>query len=439
MPEINWYPGHMAKTKKILETQIRSVDAVIELCDARAPKATRNPDLVRLTGGKTRILILNKADLASDAATAQWLAYYKKYGVTALKYQSVGGRAKEIFRFIENAARPAVERMKARGANKTVRVMVVGIPNVGKSTFINHLRGAAVAKTSDRPGVTRSNQWVKITPYLELLDTPGMLWPKLEDQGSARVLAFLGSIRDQIMDGEELATQLLETLLRIAPAQTRARYKLPEDAAGRLPEELLELVGLDPKRTLDSYPHELSGGQRQRVLIAMALTRDPQLVICDEPTTALDETVQKQVIKLLNRLQEELGFAMVFVSHDLALVAEVANSITVMYAGQVVEQGPVRDIMTEPIHEYTRGLLGSVLSIEAGGARLHQVPGSVPSPKDFPEGDRFRPRSSHPDKTSNVRPMLKRVANSDHYYAELPDSELKRLGIKPYLPEGVLL
>ena len=232
----------MAKTKKILETQIRSVDAVIELCDARAPKATRNPDLVRLTGGKTRILILNKADLASDAATAQWLAYYKKYGVTALKYQSVGGRAKEIFRFIENAARPAVERMKARGANKTVRVMVVGIPNVGKSTFINHLRGAAVAKTSDRPGVTRSNQWVKITPYLELLDTPGMLWPKLEDQGSARVLAFLGSIRDQIMDGEELATQLLETLLRIAPAQTRARYKLPEDAAGRLPEELLELA-----------------------------------------------------------------------------------------------------------------------------------------------------------------------------------------------------
>lgn len=242
MPEINWYPGHMAKTKKILETQIRSVDAVIELCDARAPKATRNPDLVRLTGGKTRILILNKADLASDAATAQWLAYYKKYGVTALKYQSVGGRAKEIFRFIENAARPAVERMKARGANKTVRVMVVGIPNVGKSTFINHLRGAAVAKTSDRPGVTRSNQWVKITPYLELLDTPGMLWPKLEDQGSARVLAFLGSIRDQIMDGEELATQLLETLLRIAPAQTRARYKLPEDAAGRPPEELLELA-----------------------------------------------------------------------------------------------------------------------------------------------------------------------------------------------------
>ena len=115
------------------------------------------------------------------------------------------------------------------------------------------------------------------------------------------------------------------------------------------------------------------------------------------------------------------------------------NSITVMYAGQIVEQGPVKDILCSPVHEYTRGLLGSVLSIEAGGARLHQVPGSVPSPKDFPAGDRFTPRSSHPDKVSQMRPMLKRVPNTDHYYAELPDSELKRLGIKPYLPEGVLL
>ena len=193
------------------------------------------------------------------------------------------------------------------------------------------------------------------------------------------------------------------------------------------------------KRQLGSYPHELSGGQRQRVLIAMALTRDPKLIIADEPTTALDVTVQKQVIDLLNKLQKELGFAMVFVSHDLALVAEVANSITVMYAGQVVEQGPVTDILCHPVHEYTRGLLGSVLSIEAGGARLHQVPGSVPSPKDFPEGDRFTPRSSHPDKVSQLRPVLKRVEGTDHYYGELPDSELKRLGIKPYVPGGPLI
>ena len=196
---------------------------------------------------------------------------------------------------------------------------------------------------------------------------------------------------------------------------------------------------LDLEHLLDRKPKALSGGQRQRVLIAMALTRDPKLIIADEPTTALDVTVQKQVIDLLNKLQKELGFAMVFVSHDLALVAEVANSITVMYAGQVVEQGPVSDILCHPVHEYTRGLLGSVLSIEAGGTRLHQVPGSVPSPKDFPAGDRFTPRSSHPDKVSQLRPVLKRVSDSDHYYAELPDSELKRLGIKPYVPGGAII
>ena len=204
--------------------------------------------------------------------------------------------------------------------------------------------------------------------------------------------------------------------------------------------DMLRKVGIpSPEKRIDDYPHQMSGGMRQRVMIAMALSCNPKLLIADEPTTALDVTVQKQVIDLLNKLQKELGFAMVFVSHDLALVAEVANSITVMYAGQVVEQGPVTDILCHPVHEYTRGLLGSVLSIEAGGARLHQVPGSVPSPKDFPEGDRFTPRSSHPDKVSQLRPVLKRVEGTDHYYGELPDSELKRLGIKPYVPGGPLI
>ena len=189
----------------------------------------------------------------------------------------------------------------------------------------------------------------------------------------------------------------------------------------RTAEDLLELVGLDPVRTLESYPHELSGGQRQRVLIAMALTRDPKLVIADEPTTALDVTVQKQVIELLNSLREKLGFAMVFVSHDLALVAEVAHSITVMYAGQVVEQAPTVELLSNPVHEYTRGLLGSVLSIEAGTGRLHQVPGTVPSPKDFPTGDRFAPRSSHPEVGLDIRPVLTKVDGDEgHYYAALP-------------------
>ena len=153
----------------------------------------------------------------------------------------------------------------------------------------------------------------------------------------------------------------------------------------------------------------------------MALTRDPKLVIADEPTTALDVTVQKQVIELLNKLRDELGFAMVFVSHDLALVAEVAHSITVMYAGQVVEQASTVELMTDPRHEYTRGLLGSVLSIEAAFGRLHQVPGAVPSPKGFPSGDRFAPRSSHPHVGSDVRPVMRRVEGSWHFYADHPE------------------
>lgn len=238
--------------------------------------------------------------------------------------------------------------------------------------------------------------------------------------------------------GREIAMVYQDALSSLNPSMLiRAQMKqLTKRGGTRSAEELLELVGLDPERTLGSYPHELSGGQRQRVLIAMALTRDPKVVIADEPTTALDVTVQSQVIELLNKLQKELGFAMVFVSHDLALVAEVANSVTVMYAGQVVERGPVRDILTATIHEYTRGLLGSVLSIEAGSDRLHQIPGSVPSPADFPEGDRFTPRSSHPDKVSSVRPVLKCVPGTQHYYAELPDDELKRLGIEPHSNGG---
>ena len=273
----------------------------------------------------------------------------------------------------------------------------------------------------------------------------GLLDPKAKVSGEilydGQNLLNMDQKQMNALRGREIAMIYQDALSSLNPSMLiKAQMKqLTKRGGTRTAEELLELVGLDPKRTLDSYPHELSGGQRQRVLIAMALTRDPKLIIADEPTTALDVTVQKQVIDLLNKLQKELGFAMVFVSHDLALVAEVANSITVMYAGQVVEQGPVSDILCHPVHEYTRGLLGSVLSIEAGGTRLHQVPGSVPSPKDFPEGDRFTPRSSHPDKVSQLRPVLKRVSDSDHYYAELPDSELKRLGIKPYVPGGAII
>ncbi|WP_255719845.1 dipeptide/oligopeptide/nickel ABC transporter permease/ATP-binding protein [Brachybacterium sp. ACRRE] len=218
----------------------------------------------------------------------------------------------------------------------------------------------------------------------------------------------LGSKQLNALRGHDVAMIYQDALSSLNPSMLiRSQMKQLTSRGGtRSAEELLELVGLEPARTLASYPHELSGGQRQRVLIAMALTRDPRLVIADEPTTALDVTVQRQVVELLERLREELGFAMVFVSHDLALVSQLAHRITVMYAGQVVEQGRTAQILTDPRHEYTRGLLGSVLSIEARAERLLQVPGTVPSPREFATGDRFAPRSQDPSARPDVRPRL---------------------------------
>ena len=236
---INWYPGHMAKSRRLLREQLRAVDAVIELCDARAPLATRNPDLARLTQGKTRILVLNKADLADDAQTARWLARFRGEGLTAMRFNSNGGKVKEILGHIEAASKPALERYAARGVRKTIRFMVIGIPNVGKSTFINRLHGSAIVKSGDRPGVTRANQWVKIGPFLEILDTPGMLPPRMDDQEGAKLLACLGSIRDEIMDTEALAGHLMALLYARYPDALRARYKLPEDCGGE-PHELIE-------------------------------------------------------------------------------------------------------------------------------------------------------------------------------------------------------
>ena len=229
----------------------------------------------------------------------------------------------------------------------------------------------------------------------------------------ARDKAFAG------LRGEQIAMVYQDALSSLNPSMLiKDQMEQLTKRGGRLsPEELLRLVKLDPRRTLRSYPHELSGGQRQRVLIAMALSRSPKLVVADEPTTALDVTVQRQVVDLLNELREQLGFAMVFVSHDLALVASLAHRVTVMYAGQVVESGAVREILSDARHEYTRGLLGSVLSIEAGAQRLHQIPGSVPSPHDFASGDRFATRSLDPS-ADPLRPLvLERVGARDHVFA----------------------
>lgn len=225
---INWYPGHMARAKKKLMEQLSRVDVVVELCDARIPRASRNPELGDLVKNKKRLLILNKADLAEEAQTRAWLAYYRAQGMDCMSFDSAKGRAKDVIARIERAASEAVARMAARGVKKTVRVMIVGVPNVGKSTFTNKVNGASIARTGDRPGVTRSNQWVRITPYLELLDTPGLLWPRLDDQNDAQALAFVGTINDQIMDQQMLAIRLLERLMEIKPSAAMQRFKIKD-------------------------------------------------------------------------------------------------------------------------------------------------------------------------------------------------------------------
>ena len=255
----------------------------------------------------------------------------------------------------------------------------------------------------------------------------GLLDPKADIRGrilfDGRDLLTMSAKERNALRGHDIAMIYQDALSSLNPAMLiRSQMKQLTSRGGtRTAEDLLELVGLDPARTLASYPHELSGGQRQRVLIAMALTRDPRLVIADEPTTALDVTVQAQVVELLLRLQKELGFAMLFVSHDLALVAELTHRVTVMYAGQVVEQGTTREVLTQPVHEYTRGLLGAVLSIEDGSDRLHQVSGVVPSPRDFPAGDRFAPRSSDPGRYAGVTPVRRQIAGTEHFYSAHPD------------------
>lgn len=224
--------------------------------------------------------------------------------------------------------------------------------------------------------------------------------------------------------GEQIAMVYQDALSSLNPSMKikDQMEQLTRRGGRKTPAELLDMVKLDPVRTLASYPHELSGGQRQRVLIAMALSRSPKIVVADEPTTALDVTVQKQVVDLLNELREQLGFAMVFVSHDLALVASLAHRITVMYAGQVVESAQASELLRNPKHEYTRGLLGAVLSIEADAVRLHQIPGTVPSPRDFAPGDRFAPRSLRSDADPDQKLVLTPVGaagggDADHYWA----------------------
>ena len=238
---INWYPGHMAKARRELAESLKLIDVVVEIVDARAPAASRNPDFDDLFASKSRVVLLNKSDLADPSASKTWMKEYRTKGISAGEIVSTSNSGKaQAVRLIEEAAREEVERMKAKGVNKTIRALVVGIPNVGKSTFINRIAGEARAKVGDKPGVTKGKQWVKITPYLELLDSPGLLWPKLENQTMARHLAYLGSIRDEVLELEELAWNLIRELRSICPDALYARFKKLDDNTPE--EELLDAV-----------------------------------------------------------------------------------------------------------------------------------------------------------------------------------------------------
>ncbi len=240
---IQWFPGHMAKTKRKIKEQLKLVDAVAEITDARIPVSSRNPDIPELIGDKPHIIVLNKCDMADKAETAKWIDIYKKSGISAVAADCKSGKGLVEFKnCVLSLLSDKIAKNKEKGmAGKSVRIMIVGIPNVGKSSFINKLSSNSKAKVENRPGVTRMNQWYKVGNGLELLDTPGVLWPKFEDETVGEHLAFTGAVSDRIIDTELLAMRLLATLSKSYPELLEQRYKIsefPED-----PYDMLCLLG----------------------------------------------------------------------------------------------------------------------------------------------------------------------------------------------------
>lgn len=243
--EINWYPGHMAKTRRMVLENLKNIDIVVEILDARIPKASKNPDIADLISNKPKMLILNKSDLSDPVQNNKWLAYYTQEGYSTILYnsKSSGVSGKSIFlQTVKDLYKEKAERNLKRGMiNRAIRLMILGIPNVGKSTLINNLSGTKSAKAEDRPGVTRGKQWISLSNGIDLLDTPGILWPRLEDRETAVKLAITGAIKDNILDLEALSIKLLYILVQSYREQLKVRYKLddiPEDI-----NELLKLIG----------------------------------------------------------------------------------------------------------------------------------------------------------------------------------------------------
>lgn len=246
MQTIQWFPGHMTKTKRQIQSSLKLVDAVAEIIDARIPVSSRNPDLAKLVQNKPRVILLNKCDMANQTATKMWIDYFKKQNLVAIPVDCKSGRGLDKFAPAVNTVMShKIARLKEKGmVNPTIRIMIVGIPNVGKSSFINKMVKKNRAKVEDRPGVTRGNQWYTIAKNFEMLDTPGVLWPKFDDKTVGEHLAFTGAVKDQILDIELLAVRLLDFIKELKPADFITRFKLEnEDIENIDSYELLKMIG----------------------------------------------------------------------------------------------------------------------------------------------------------------------------------------------------
>lgn len=249
-----WYPGHMSKAKRQMQEDIKLVDVILELVDARIPFSSKNPDIDELSRGKARVLLLNKSDLADERITAEFQKYYERKGFFVCCVNAKGGSGiKKVMEVVRAACKEKIERDRAKGMiNRPIRAMIAGIPNVGKSTFINSFAGKACAKTGNKPGVTKGKQWIRLSRELELLDTPGILWPKFEDQRVGLHLAMIGSINEDLLDQNELAIKLLEYCHHNYPGAVTERYRVEECEDGA---ELL--AGIAQKRACKKKGGEL--------------------------------------------------------------------------------------------------------------------------------------------------------------------------------------
>ncbi|MBQ7981011.1 MAG: ribosome biogenesis GTPase YlqF [Oscillospiraceae bacterium] len=281
IPSIQWFPGHMTKTKRMIKASLPLVDAVVEILDARVPESSRNPDLQSLIEGKPRIIILNKCDTADDASTQKWISWYRNQGVVAIAADCRSGKGLNKFiPAVKQVLAELIQKYESKGMKgRVLHLMVVGIPNVGKSSFINRLAGQKKAKVEDRPGVTRTKQWVKLSEDIELLDMPGVLWPKFEDMSVGEKLAFTGAVKDDVVDIETLACRLLCVLNSLYKNELTARYKIEttEDEDGY---ELLKKVGkargmlvsggeINTERAAITVLDEFRGGKLGRITLEL--------------------------------------------------------------------------------------------------------------------------------------------------------------------------